>query len=180
MTTFRIDAENNITAFASSEQIEESGGETETFTNQQELADRAGKWPAARLVEIWNSLPGVEPVQRFTSRQVAVTRIWKAIQGLAPGGASEQPAAVKRSTARKKAPPAARKRAGGQSKAARVIALLERPEGATLQAIVRATGWQTHSVRGFISGHLKKKLGLKVRSSKREGERVYSIQRKSR
>jgi len=58
--------------------------------------------------------------------------------------------------------------------------LLERPEGATLQAIMRATGWQTHSVRGFISGHLKKKLGLKVRSSKREGERVYSIQRKSR
>src|SRR5207245_5335190 len=77
MTTFRIDAENNITAFAS-EQIEESGGETEIFTNQQELAQAAGKWPAARLVAIWNSLPGVEPVQRFTSRQVAVTRIWKA------------------------------------------------------------------------------------------------------
>src|SRR5881409_2203545 len=115
MTTFRIDAENNITAFASTEQIEESGGETETFTNQQELADVAGKWPAARLVEIWNSLPGVEPVQRFTSRQVAVTRIWKAIQGLAPGGGPQPPAAVKRSTARKKAPPTGRKRAGGHS-----------------------------------------------------------------
>ena len=60
-----------------------------------------------------------------------------------------------------------------------VIALLERPEGATLKAIVRATGWQTHSVRGFISGQLKKKMGLKVRSSKREGERVYSIKRRS-
>src|SRR5437870_8094834 len=98
MTTFRIDAENNITAFAS-EQIEESGGETEIFTNQQELAQAAGKWPAARLVAIWNSLPGVEPVQRFTSRQVAVTRIWKAIQGLAIGRVSEQPVAVKKSTA---------------------------------------------------------------------------------
>ena len=43
MTTFRIDAENNITAFASSEQIEESGGETETFTSQQELAQHCGK-----------------------------------------------------------------------------------------------------------------------------------------
>ena len=105
-------------------------------------------------------------------------RIWKAIQGLAPADASEQPVAVKNSTTRKKAP-AARKRAGGHSKAARVIAMLERPEGATLHAIMRATGWQTHSVRGFISGHLKKKLGLKVRSSKREGERVYSIRRKS-
>ncbi len=177
MTTFRIDAENNITAFAS-EQIEESEGETEIFTNQQEFAQAAGKWPAAKLVAIWNSLPGVEPVQRFTSRQVAVTRIWKAIQGLAPADASEQPVAVKNSTTRKKAP-AARKRAGGHSKAARVIAMLERPEGATLHAIMRATGWQTHSVRGFISGHLKKKLGLKVRSSKREGERVYSIRRKS-
>src|ERR1041385_4683820 len=103
MTTFRINAENNITAFAS-EQIEESGGETETFTNQQELAQLAGKWPAARLVAIWNSLPGVEPVQRFTSRQVAVTRIWKAIQGLALADASEQSVAGKKSTTRKKAP----------------------------------------------------------------------------
>jgi len=62
---------------------------------------------------------------------------------------------------------------------ARVIALLERPQGATLKAIIKATGWQTHSVRGFISGHLKKKLGLKVRSLVREGERVYSIKRRS-
>ena len=57
--------------------------------------------------------------------------------------------------------------------------MLERPQGATLKAIMRATGWQTHSVRGFISGQLKKKMGLKVRSSKREGECVYSIKRRS-
>ena len=61
------------------------------------------------------------------------------------------------------------------TKTAKVIALLQQPEGATLRAIMRATGWQTHSVRGFVSGHLKKKLGLKVRSSQRDGERVYSI-----
>jgi hypothetical protein len=60
---------------------------------------------------------------------------------------------------------------------AQVIALLHQPGGATLQAIVRTTGWQTHSVRGFISGQLKKKLGLKVRSFQRDGERVYSIKR---
>ena len=56
MSTFRIDAQNNITAFGSTEQIEGSGGET--FSNQQELAAIAEKWPAARLVDIWNSLPG--------------------------------------------------------------------------------------------------------------------------
>jgi hypothetical protein len=71
--------------------------------------------------------------------------------------------------------PAARKERGGNSKTTRVIALLRRPQGATLQAIMKATDWQTHSVRGFISGQLKKKLGLKVRSAKREGKRVYSI-----
>src|SRR5712671_3761490 len=73
----------------------------------------------------------------------------------------------------------ARKRAASHNKTERVIALLERPEGATLKAIMRATGWPTHSVRGFISGQLKKKMGLKVRSLKREGERVYSIKRRS-
>jgi len=62
-----------------------------------------------------------------------------------------------------------------KDKTARVIALLERPKGATLKELMRATGWQTHSVRGLISGQLKKKLKLKVRSFKREGERVYSI-----
>ena len=176
MTTFRIDAENNITALGGSEQIEESGGETETFGNLQELTALAEKWSAARLVEIWSSLPGVQPVQRFTNRQMAITRIWTALQRFAPSGDAEKGrVAAKRPIVGRKATPAARKERAGNSKANRVIALLRRPQGATLQAIMKATGWQTHSVRGFISGQLKKKLGLKVRSSKREGKRVYSI-----
>ena len=180
MTRFKIDTENNITAFDSSEQIKDSGGETEIFASRKELATLAKTWPATRLVEIWNSLPGIEPVERFTSRQVAVGRIWKAIQRLESGGAGPRPrATAKKPSPRKKATPPVRKRAGSHNKTARVIALLERPEGATLKAIMRATGWQTHSVRGFISGQLKKKMGLKVRSSKREGERVYSIKRRS-
>src|SRR2546427_9883054 len=89
MTTFRIDAENNITA--SGEQIKESAGETETFSSRQELTALAEKWPAARLVEIWNGLPGVQAVERFTSRQAAITRIWKAIQRLEPGAVARPP-----------------------------------------------------------------------------------------
>ena len=176
MTTFRIDTENNITAFASGEQIKESAGETETFSSRQELTALAEKWPAARLVEIWNGLPGVAAVERFTSRQAAITRIWKAIQRLEPSAvAPKRPRPVKKRSSGKKPPRVAQKRAGASSKTARVIALLERPKGATLKELMRATGWQTHSVRGLISGQLKKKLKLKVRSFKREGERVYSI-----
>src|SRR5262249_51179092 len=62
------------------------------------------------------------------------------------------------------------------SKKAEVLALLRRKGGATLQQIMEATGWQAHSVRGFISGTLGKKMGLTVESAKRDdGERVYSI-----
>jgi hypothetical protein len=61
------------------------------------------------------------------------------------------------------------------SKTAKVLDLLKRSGGATLKEILRATGWQAHSVRGFISGHLGKKMGLSVRSFRRDGERVYSL-----
>ena len=62
------------------------------------------------------------------------------------------------------------------SKTAAVLALLRRPKGATLTEIMQATSWQPHSVRGFISGTLGKKMQLTVTSTKREdGARVYSI-----
>ena len=61
------------------------------------------------------------------------------------------------------------------TKAAQILALVKRPAGATLKAIRVATGWQAHSVRGFISGHLVKKMRLRVKSFRRGGERVYSI-----
>ena len=64
--TFTIDVANNISVLASSEKIEKQEG-TETFSSPDELAALAAKWPGSRLVETWNSLPGVEPVERFTS-----------------------------------------------------------------------------------------------------------------
>src|SRR5437660_10570287 len=82
MTRFKIDRENNITAFGSSEHIEDSGGETDMFASRQEMAAMAEKWPATRLVEIWNSLPGIEPAEPITRQQASVTRIRITIQRL--------------------------------------------------------------------------------------------------
>jgi hypothetical protein len=176
MPAFTIDAENNITIFPSLKEIEVSGAETETFTNLEELTALANKWPGARLVEIWNSLPGVEPIKRFTSRSVAVKRIWKVIQHLKPavGGHGR----LARSTKRRAKDKAGRKRrtvAREKTKTAQVIALLRQAKGASLKSIMHATAWQAHTVRGFISGQLGKKMGLRVSSFQRDGERVYAL-----
>jgi uncharacterized protein DUF3489 len=78
----------------------------------------------------------------------------------------------------KRQPKAKAARRGQGSKSAHVIALLEKSKGATLAELMKATGWPAHSVRGFLSGTLRKKMGLKVESAKPDdGERVYSIPR---
>ena len=62
------------------------------------------------------------------------------------------------------------------SKTAKVIALLEKSKGVTLAELMKATGWQAHSLRGFLSGTLTKKLGMKIESNKpADGARLYSI-----
>jgi len=89
-------------------------------------------------------------------------------------------ATTRRRRAAKPAPaerPAAAKPKGARegTKQAALIAMLRRPEGATVEQMVEATGWQRHTVRGAISGALKKKLGLTVTSEKTEGARIYRI-----
>ena len=62
------------------------------------------------------------------------------------------------------------------SKQAEVISLLQRPEGATIEEMASAMGWQHHSVRGMLAGALKKKLGLSVVSEKTDRGRLYRIE----
>jgi len=65
------------------------------------------------------------------------------------------------------------------TKTAKILALLQRPGGASLTEIKQATRWQAHSVRGFLSGVIKKKLGLRLASTKRaDGERAYLVRAK--
>jgi hypothetical protein len=86
----------------------------------------------------------------------------------------------KKATPSKKAPKTRKgEKKGGSArdgKAAKILELLKRPGGATAKELVKATGWQSHSVRGFLSGTVGKKMGLTVTSTKGEdGERNYSI-----
>jgi len=80
--------------------------------------------------------------------------------------------------AAKKAPKGAKKATGTRdgSKAGKVLDLLKRPGGVTSKELMKATGWQPHSMRGFLSGTVGKKMGLAIISTKgQDGERTYSV-----
>jgi hypothetical protein len=199
MTIFTIDELNNITAFAS--QDEASAASTtpfDSFGSEQQLAELVAAWPAARLVALWNGLPGVTPVKSLKSPQAATARIWKRIQGLGEtqptverkahvGVTSRKSAPAKRKAARKRTAvrPAPRGRKAAPApdpvalrkgtKTAQVVAMLQRKNGATLAEIVQKMGWQKHTVRGFMAGAMKK-AGYHVESFKPEGgARTYRL-----
>jgi hypothetical protein len=247
MKTFTIDADNNISVFTSKKEASAASATPfDPFASQSELAELATEWPMSRLVEIWNSIPGVTAVTKFTNRKVATERIWKAIQGLGTTAPKSEPAIAEpvvvvvppaepevavvevgaevveaqaiaevpeppansepapaepvadagaqvpegvtvapdapKPARQKKAPKAPKKTAEPKtsgiregSKTAQVIALLQRPNGATLEEIMDKMGWQKHTVRGFMAGAMKK-AGHTVESFKSEkGERTYRI-----
>jgi hypothetical protein len=163
---FHVTPEDHIRVMNEHEPADSNAG-GRTFASEQEFEELIHEWPMKRLVEIWNRLPGVEPVARFTDRKTAIRRIWRALQPQA-----EQP----RKTAQVKSQSRHRPVFREGSKAAQVCSLLCRPEGASLNEIRNQTGWQAHTVRGFISRNLSKQ-GRKVRSFECDGERVYRLKR---
>jgi len=186
MTTFTIDSDNNITAL-----LKAPADPTNTFASEKDLAKLTADWPSARLMDCWNSFAGVapfddlKPVRKFTDRKAAVARIWKAVTRLSPDVAQHAAHVALGKAKAKKAPAKGKRRdtarpdakvAREGSKKAKVLVLLGRTDGATLAQLMKATGWQPHSVRGFLSGALGKKMGLKIESTKSDaGERVYRL-----
>src|SRR5947207_3500890 len=122
-------------------------------TSKEEL--HASPLSGKRLLALWNALPGVERRRKLGDRAALIDQLWTAIEALPE---PEPEPEVKQS-----------------SKQGAVIAMLRRPEGATVDEIASAMGWQRHTVRGLFSGALKKKLGLTLASAQEERGRVYRI-----
>ena len=91
-----------------------------------------------------------------------------------PAASSTTPVPASKSSQQLTADPKG-KQADPGSKQSRVIAMLRSPAGATIAAMMEATGWQQHSVRGFLAGVVRKRLKLKLGSKKVDGNRVYQI-----
>jgi hypothetical protein len=127
-------------------------GEIALASNEElHAAPLSGK----RLLALWNALPGVEKRRKVGDRDALIDQLWSAIEALPD---PDQPSDTKR-----------------PSKQEAVIAMLQRPEGATVDEVASAMGWQRHTVRGLFSGTLKKKLGLTLASAQEERGRVYRI-----
>jgi hypothetical protein len=160
VSTFRIDADNNLTAHAS---LLAGADESQSFSSAKELAKLTADWPASRLVDTWNSFAGVAPFRRTEAGEevrhpqgkAAVARIWQAVARLSPGrcatggacrarqGESEE-VPGQANTAHASAKGATESRT---NKKAEVIAMMKRAKGVTLAEIVEAAGWQKHTVR---------------------------------
>ena len=120
MTTFTIDTDNNITAHATSEAAAATTTTPfDSFSSPQEFAELAESWPAQRLLAIWSSLPGVQPIRKFQDRKTAVARIWERIQGLAaPVPAQPTPSAQPKAARHAKGGAQSAKAAPAKGKAA--------------------------------------------------------------
>ena len=135
-------------------------GEAPASVNEGEIAVaskeelHAARLSGRRLLALWNALPGIEKRRKVGDREALVDQLWSAIEVLPD--------------------PDRQSGTKGPSKQAAVIAMLQRPEGATIEEVASAMG-QRPTVRGIFSGTLKKKLGPALASAKEERGRVYRI-----
>src|SRR5947209_13281494 len=127
--SFHVTTEGLLTAITPESGEQENAGQR-VVTSRNEWETIAGNWPLKRLVAIWNALPGVTPVEKFTSRQIALQRIWRAL---------ERPEQARRTASAKTGKPKLQFRKG--SKASQAYALLCRPEGVTVRELQDLTGW---------------------------------------
>jgi hypothetical protein len=224
MSIFTIENEsNNIILHASTAEAETVTG-AERFSSSEELAAVAATWATARLIDIWNGLPGVTPVTKFKDRKTALNRIWNAIQSLGADVAGEpapeieaqsevtsepmaesqeaatgsmrpepvasvdeqvpdvtpaEPEATKKATRKTKTRTGEKVATAPReaSKTSRVIEMLKREGGATLEDIMTEMGWLKHTTRAMLSagGSLTKNHGLVVTSAVVGDKRTYSI-----
>ena len=186
MSTFTIDSENNIAAHA---EVPAGSENRNSFETERELAKLAGEWPGSRLVEVWNSFAGVAPFtdlkpvkeihQLEGSRCADLADARASVPGRHATGGRRGACQGEGEKSPTKAPRRARAQKGADesrsNKKAEVIAMMKRAKGVTLAEIVEVTGWQKHTVRGFVS-ILGSKGGLTIESSKNAaGERSYRI-----
>jgi hypothetical protein len=192
MKTFVLDADHNITVYASQQEATSAVPAGDAFTTAAGLRAALKNYSAATAVGVWNSLTGVTPVKKFKDAATAAKRIFAEVQKLdgSETVATEAPVAAPKTkrAATAKAKPVkagAGNKARSQSttgtrensKTAQLIEMLRTREGATLEAICMKFGWQAHTTRALMSAgeSLTKKHGITVISEKVDGARTYWI-----
>jgi hypothetical protein len=142
------------------------------FSRFEEFKVMTTEWPMRVLLEIWNRLPTQRRVTKFENRRIATERLWRQIQVL------DQRPDLSLRQARKRKPGqngSRKRRSSAPNKAQCIVDLLKAPGGATLARLMAASGWQSHSVRGFLSRQASKHADFKLESFKRDGQRVYAL-----
>jgi hypothetical protein len=150
-------------------------GDRTKMTNENTATTTA----AAVAEEGANVAPEKATSKKGASKTKGTPKGQKSAKGGKPKAAEPRKAAPAKKAAKAPKKSAKAKESSGPregSKTEKVLELLKRPDGATLAELMKTTGWQAHSVRGFISGTLGKKMGLTVASTRGEkGVRNYSI-----